>query len=316
MGAEGDRWRWVVESLPDPVVVLGTEGLVLLATSAAEEAGLLQGTSLLAAVHPGDRARAASFVGALARGPSTGTVEWRLPAPGGLWRHMEVAWADARTSLGGFVLAMRDVTRRKELEGALAHHSMYDLLTGLATPVLFGERVRHQLQRHRPPSRTVAVLVIDLAEVRELDAEEGPEAGDVLLVELSERLADSVRPADTVAKLKRDEVAALLVDLREEEVDAVVSRILDRLAGSVEVASREMGVLATVGVSLAAPGHDAERLVAEARAALAAAKTTEGCFVQRFRPGMALPREDPRQHRPPAQAQNGASGLLPGGTLG
>jgi diguanylate cyclase (GGDEF)-like protein len=287
----------VVRALPDPLLVVARDGKVLLANPAAAEmlpAGTDGVPSAYDLVHPEHRGELESC---LATGRATGypARAWRLAAGAGSWRRMAVQ--TVRLGFGGpdgpeCVLLhaghLEDGAARPSQESACC--PMYDSHTGLASPALFMDRLVQQLLLSRPRSRKVAVLVLHAAEVAELDAAEGPWAGDALAQEMSRRLVGCTRPSDTAAWLGREELAVLLPDVSEEAVDRMSRRIIDRLAETLSVADREVSMLAAVGISLASHDeHDAERVLAEARIALRTARRTAGSVVERYRPGMGAP---------------------------
>ena len=81
-------------------------------------------------------------------------------------------------------------------------------LTGLANRALFLDRLRLTLARlQRRPDRHFAVMFLDLDHFKSVNDTLGHAAGDALLLEISRRLHDCVRPQDTVARFGGDEFA-------------------------------------------------------------------------------------------------------------
>ena len=123
----------------------------------------------------------------------------------------------------------RDDLRRRneqdEQEMTIQFSTMHDALTGLPNRALFVDRLRLTLARlHRRPDRGFAVMLM------EFEFEDGAEAEgelrDALLLEMTRRLHERVRPQDTVARFGRD-VFAVLLDEAGLRVD--VAKIADRL---------------------------------------------------------------------------------------
>jgi diguanylate cyclase (GGDEF)-like protein len=102
----------------------------------------------------------------------------------------------------------------------------------------------------------------------------GHAGGDALLKEVAVRLQSTVRTGDTVARISGDEFAIVLADLaRPEDAALIAQKVLDRLAGAVEVHGHEVFITASVGIAaVPADGVDAETLLGAADAAMYRAK--------------------------------------------
>jgi diguanylate cyclase (GGDEF)-like protein len=134
--------------------------------------------------------------------------------------------------------------------------AFHDPLTQLANRDLFNDRVRQALAKRGEPGRTVAVMYLDLDDFKTVNDSLGHAAGDALLVQVAERLRNSVRPDDTVARLGGDEFAILMEDVTSEaEVTAVAKRILDSLNTPFDIAGEVVWAKATIGIARVAPGQ-------------------------------------------------------------
>ena len=133
------------------------------------------------------------------------TIEYRLIAKDGrtVWlRDGSMVLKDREgnpVSRQGYLL---DITDRREAEDQLRHQAFHDPLTGLANRALFTDRVEHAvLVRDRSSSPLgVAVLFLDIDDFKTVNDSLGHSSGDVLLQSVGQRLADAVRPGDTVAR--------------------------------------------------------------------------------------------------------------------
>jgi len=168
----------------------------------------------------------------------------------------------------------RDITERRELEKRLSYQAFHDPLTGLSNRTLFLDRLGHALARADRREDSVAVLFLDLDNFKVINDSLGHGAGDDLLVATARRLTTCLRPGDTVARLGGDEFTVLLEDVAgKEEVERVVSRLMDGLAAPFEIAGSEIFITASVGVvATASPESNPEDLLHEADLAMYRAK--------------------------------------------
>lgn len=168
----------------------------------------------------------------------------------------------------------RDITERRELEKRLSYQAFHDPLTGLPNRTLFLDRLGHALARADRREDSVAVLFLDLDNFKVINDSLGHGAGDDLLVATARRLTTCLRPGDTVARLGGDEFTVLLEDVAgNEEVERVVSRLMDGLAAPFEIAGSEIFVTASVGVvATASSESNPEDLLHEADLAMYRAK--------------------------------------------
>ena len=110
-----------------------------------------------------------------------------------------------------------DVTELKDAEARIAHMAFHDGLTGLANRQLFEETLELALERGRRDRSVVAVLFLDLDNFKRVNDTFGHHAGDLLLIEVAQRLRDSTRGTDLVARQGGDEFLILLADLETSD---------------------------------------------------------------------------------------------------
>jgi diguanylate cyclase (GGDEF)-like protein len=153
----------------------------------------------------------------------------------------------------------------------VVHEALHDSLTGLPNRSLFLDRMRHALARAERADTPVAVLFCDLDGFKTVNDSLGHRTGDRLLVLVAERLAERLRPSDTIARLGGDEFAVLLEELREPgDAARAAQRMLHALEAPFELRDREFYISASIGIA-AGPG-DAETLLRDADLAMYRAK--------------------------------------------
>jgi diguanylate cyclase (GGDEF)-like protein/PAS domain S-box-containing protein len=166
----------------------------------------------------------------------------------------------------------QDVTARNVARAASVSQARFDALTGLHNRVHFLALLDEALGRSRCRE---AVVCLGLDSFKHVNDSHGHVTGDDLLRAVAERLEDSVRLGDVVARLDGDVFAVLLRGVGPRTVDGAVSRLFDGLSGAVSVAAQQFALRATAGVALCRPGGRSQDVLRSADVAMYEAKTIE-----------------------------------------
>jgi diguanylate cyclase (GGDEF)-like protein/PAS domain S-box-containing protein len=135
---------------------------------------------------------------------------------------------------------------RMQAEEAVKFMAMHDALTQLPNRTMFIERLGSAIAQAHRHGRTLAVLFIDLDRFKLINDTLGHEAGDVVLADVAQRLTDSLRAGDTVARLAGDEFVVLLEEVADPVyVGSVSQKLITALAAPFEIGGREYRITAT-----------------------------------------------------------------------
>jgi diguanylate cyclase (GGDEF)-like protein len=122
------------------------------------------------------------------------------------------------------------VEGRKELEERLRYQAYHDMLTSLPNRAYFIDKLAEAAAARCSDGTSSAVLFLDVDNLKAVNDSLGHEGGDTLIKLLCERLVDSVRDTDTVARLSGDEFAILLMGPgSEHQAERVASRVINSL---------------------------------------------------------------------------------------
>ncbi len=115
---------------------------------------------------------------------------------------------------------VRDVTERKALEEKLEQLAFYDPLTGLANRRLLLDRITQAVNATVRTGMYGAVIFLDLDNFKPLNDLHGHEVGDLLLVEVANRLRKCVRNLDTVGRFGGDEFVIMFNEIDTDKAQA------------------------------------------------------------------------------------------------
>jgi diguanylate cyclase (GGDEF)-like protein/PAS domain S-box-containing protein len=186
------------------------------------------------------------------------------------------------------VCVVRDTGERKALERRLKHQAFHDSLTGLPNRTLFMDRLEHALARSFRDRTHLGVLFLDLDNFKIINDSLGHEVGDQLLIAVSSRLQEGLRPGDTVARLGGDEFTVLLEDVANvSDAMRVAERITEVLRTPLTVAGHEVFVGTSIGIALNTPeASTPPDLIREADMAMYKAKVGGKARYEIFDPAM------------------------------
>lgn len=181
------------------------------------------------------------------------------------------AGADGR---GYFVGVFSDITELKAQQQHLERLAHYDALTRLPNRVLLADRLHVALAEARRHGRMLAVCYLDLDGFKPINDSYGHVVGDQLLVEVANRLTQSLRETDTVGRLGGDEFVVLLGELDNmADCRLTLERLLRIIANPYTVAGERQSLSASIGVAVyPLDDTDSDTLLRHADQAMYAAK--------------------------------------------
>ncbi|WP_114950789.1 bifunctional diguanylate cyclase/phosphodiesterase [Sphingosinicella terrae] len=181
------------------------------------------------------------------------------------------------------VLAVRDISERKEAEARIAHLAFHDVLTGLPNRAVFLEKLAGTTAGAASDSDPVAILCLDLDGFKAINDLLGHSAGDELLVGVAWRLRTAVGEDGLVARLGGDEFAVLQRGGPQPAAAGLLAeRIITALEAPFDIGGRPARISASIGIALFPADADAPgSLIKNADLALYRAKA-EGRGLTRF----------------------------------
>ncbi len=181
---------------------------------------------------------------------------------------------------------IQDITRRKKTEERMRYLAYYDALTGLPNRQFFKEQLALLIDMVKRSNSKIAVLFIDLDNLKRINDSLGHSVGDLLLKQVAERLKHCIRQSDMVGKMSRmssqsmisrlggDEFTLVLNHVEDRKaVDGVVKRIQQGIAAPLHLGGHEIVLTASIGVAfIPDDGGDVETVLKCADTAMYNAK--------------------------------------------
>ena len=169
---------------------------------------------------------------------------------------------------------IRPALFRKVTEERIRFAAHHDDLTQLSNRLMFQERLRATLAAARTGGHGFALLYLDLDAFKAVNDTRGHEIGDKLLVAVAQRLRDSVREGDTVARMGGDEFAIIQPSGNQPTaVTALAERLLETISQPFELAGQRSSIGVSIGIAFYPhDGDGADLLLRNADTALYRAK--------------------------------------------
>jgi diguanylate cyclase (GGDEF)-like protein/PAS domain S-box-containing protein len=186
---------------------------------------------------------------------------------------------DQQGAITNYVAIFSDITERKRNEEEIRNMAFYDPLTQLPNRRLLLDRLRNALAASTRSGDFGALLFIDLDRFKVLNDTLGHAYGDLLLIEVAERIRACVREIDTVARLGGDEFVVVLEDIggnREEALyraGLVAEKIREALSQPYQLKEHEHYSSPSIGGQLFNDGNaSVDELIKHADVAMYQAK--------------------------------------------
>ncbi len=139
------------------------------------------------------------------------------------------------------------IERTHDLE-ALAH---YDSLTGLPNRTLFVDRFQSALAHSQRKQKMLAICFLDLDDFKSVNDHYGHLEGDNLLVEIANRIRDTIRAEDTISRQGGDEFTLILTEISSrQELEKFLQRIMDACTLPYSINDEKYNISLSIGATL------------------------------------------------------------------
>lgn len=159
---------------------------------------------------------------------------------------------DEEERFNHMVMVARDISTQKEYESQLKHFAYFDSLTELPNRRNFQEYAKSQLELNERYGKSLAVLILDIDDFKEINDQWGHETGDAVIQEFGFRLNSCIQGENMAARLGGDEFVILLADTEsKEQVAEIADQIYRVMEKPIEVQGLSLKISISMGIALA-----------------------------------------------------------------
>ena len=150
----------------------------------------------------------------------------------------------------------------------------FDSLTSLHNREHFLFELQERISLAKRENNKLAILFIDLDHFKEINDSLGHDYGDIVLKITAERLKNSVRDSDIIARFGGDEFVILLNNIHNvDEIIEFCDRILNKLKETITLQNNNYHISASIGISISPDDSiDSDNLIKYADIAMYKAK--------------------------------------------
>jgi diguanylate cyclase (GGDEF)-like protein/PAS domain S-box-containing protein len=271
----------LMEAAGDAVFRLNANGEILFASNRAIQLikpdATLVGQALTTLVPAAYQTPIRLAIGEAIDSRQPGRINVRINTPStALWVELQLTVYTAAHGDVELLVVGRDISGQQENEERLRHMATHDVLTGLPNRSLLSDRIRMAIANTRRSGKGFAVIALDLDGFKKVNDALGHPVGDALLRVAGARLSDTLRDADTLARVGGDEFVAVLPGaVSEAEIQVIARRMISTMQLPIDIEGHILYVGTSIGAAIFPEHGDTEvKLLAHADTAMYRAKET------------------------------------------
>jgi len=173
------------------------------------------------------------------------------------------------TESSSFVGIFSDISRLKAAEERIMKLANFDMLTGLPNRTLFADRTAQAISHCRQRKLPLAMIYVDIDFFKKINDTLGHRVGDDVIVAVSSRIKELMRPEDTIARIGGDECALLLVESSAETAATMAKKIISSFNTPLHTGGMDISLTLSIGITMfPVDGEDFETLFRNADTAM------------------------------------------------
>ena len=169
---------------------------------------------------------------------------------------------------------------RKEAQEWLKYLAQYDQLTDLPNRNLLYQRLGEAIDDHRRDGKSLALMLMDLNDFKDINNTLGHQSGDLLLQQVGRRLQSASRKNEIIARLGGDEFGVVLPEITGQAAGAVAAHLVRALEAPFTIGELSIDVRTSIGITFFPEhGDDRDTLLRRADVAMYRAKQSSERYV-------------------------------------
>ncbi len=145
----------------------------------------------------------------------------------------------------------KEIGRREIVEEKLYHAASHDPLTGLTNRRLFVDLLNQGIKYSERTNQQLAVVFIDLDDFKQINDNCGHIEGDKVLQKIANRIVDSVRKADVVARFGGDEFVLLLNDVKSQSATRqMLQNLTSKISNPIKIGKNNHVLKLSIGIAI------------------------------------------------------------------
>ncbi len=158
----------------------------------------------------------------------------------------------------------------------LYYQATHDQLTGLSNRNLLYQMFNLAAGKSKRTFTIIAFLFLDIDLFKKINDTLGHEIGDMVLLNVAERLKVNLRDGDLAVRLGGDEFVVMMIDTEINQTNHIATRLLEHIKEPMYIQGHEIHTSVSIGISLFPEnGSDIDELLKHADIALYRVKATE-----------------------------------------
>ncbi|HEX2654688.1 MAG TPA: EAL domain-containing protein [Xanthobacteraceae bacterium] len=159
--------------------------------------------------------------------------------------------ADGRDETGQLLRSLGIMTESlSAAQKELTYLALHDNLTKLPNRLLLEDRLDHAIQSANREDNRFALMFMDLDGFKTINDAYGHHIGDLLLVEVAQRIGANVRSQDMIARVGGDEFVLLAGVAEPADAAALADKVLAAIQEPFQVAGRVLRISTSIGIAM------------------------------------------------------------------
>lgn len=148
------------------------------------------------------------------------------------------------------LIMIHDITELEETKNQIERIAYFDHLTQLPNRLYFEEELNKTINYHSRRNFSFALFFIDLNDFKKVNDSLGHDVGDQLLYEAAQRMKNTLREEDTIARMGGDEFTIIVQsDNENEHLMTVANKLLEAFFIPIHIKKHKIYTIPSIGIA-------------------------------------------------------------------